>query len=495
MDNNEQFDHLKDDFENVNPEYFFHGNYPLGRDSLNDLLRHCTKIGASDIHIEGYKHILVDIHSKLYPITPYELDEIEAANLLKKLYDENAIVKINGLDSVDTSYSMRIENDEEVRFRVNAIGTTVGGKTTVQITIRTLPSIPLKIRPVKKRTLNEYINGYLNLEEDIWDNISPSQGLIIVTGPTGSGKSTLLASCIRSLVEQPDYNKKIVTYEAPIEFVYNRVKMPSSMISQTEVYTQIDSFASGIESALRRKPDVILIGESRDPETIASSILAAQTGHVVYTTLHTNTVAETISRMVNQFEPSEREAKLQELIDSTKMIISQRLLPSLDGKRCAVKEYLVFDKEVRDKLENCTLKTISTILNKIVKEKQQRLMDDIFFMYQNDIIAEKVFKEQEVTFGKYTESLEDLLNVDENYKYLPTKEYKILNEMENIHVSIVIDKNSKHHGEIVFSNADEISEEEFKKEIKSSLYFFKKDKKITGQEIIKYFKKIISNKH
>ena len=148
--------------------------------------------------------------------------------------------------------------------------------------------------------------------------------------------------------------------------MYDRCDTPSCVISQTEIGTQLKTFHDGIESGMRRKPDIILIGEARDPETIDSSILASQTGHLVYTTSHTNGVAETMKRLINVFPENERQAKLMDLVDSMKMVIAQRLLKTVDGGRCAIKEFLVFDKPVKDILRTTNAMNISSVLDEIV---------------------------------------------------------------------------------------------------------------------------------
>ena len=129
---------------------------------------------------------------------------------LKRIYDENAITRIDSIEAIDTNYSMKTGMDT-YRFRVIAVGSTVGSDKTVQITIRTLPEIPPKLKIVDRGQPLDVPKGYLGLEREIWDNFSPSQGMVIVTGPTGSGKSTLLAGGIRKLAEVPDINKKIIT--------------------------------------------------------------------------------------------------------------------------------------------------------------------------------------------------------------------------------------------------------------------------------------------
>jgi defect-in-organelle-trafficking protein DotB len=190
----------------------------------------------------------------------------------------------------------------------------------------------------------------LNIEEDIIRNWAPRQGMVIITGPTGSGKTTLLAAGIRMLMERRRGCGKVVCYEAPIEYVYDAIKSPRSLISQTEIPRHLPSFARGVRNALRRKPNIILVGESRDRETISASIEASQTGHLVFTTTHTIGVAATIQRMVATFDPNERSERAYALMETVRLVVTQTLVPKTTGGRMGVREWMRFSDEVRDKL-------------------------------------------------------------------------------------------------------------------------------------------------
>jgi len=359
-------------------------------DSLEDILEHAHKVGASDLHIQSSEPIKIEKHGRLRPITDRRLDINEVENFIKKIYGDNAITEINKGGAIDKAIAVLNKfTNKKVRFRVNAVGIlSRGGVDGLEITIRTIESVPPKL-------------SSMALEKDIWDNFVPSQGLIIVTGPTGSGKSTLLSSCIREILENPDpeQTKKIVTYEAPVEFVYDEVDKNNNIITQTEVGTHLKTWEQAIESAMRRKPNIILIGESRDPETIRSSILASQTGHLVYTTAHTNGVAETIRRMVNVFDPEERSALQYDLIDSLKMIVSQRLLKTVDGKRVAVREFLNFTTEVKERILSVDDNKVAQELRDIVKEKKQSLLHDSFRKYKDGRISDNEWQWAIRSFG------------------------------------------------------------------------------------------------
>lgn len=358
---------------------------------LENILEHAYKVKASDIHIQTNEFIKVDIHSRFYPMTNRPLNSNEVETFIKRIYGENAVTEMSQKRAIDKSMFIRLpESDKMIRFRVNAVGELSKGMEGIQITIRTIDSTPPTLEALK-------------VEKNIVDNLVPSQGIIIITGPTGSGKSTLLAANIRNIIENPDreQSKKIITYEAPIEFVYDEINKHNNIISQTEIGTHLDSWDSAIESAMRRKPNIILIGESRDPETIRNSILASQTGHLLYTTAHTNGVAETVRRMINVFSPEERASLQYDLIESLKMIISQRLLKTIDGKRTAIREYLIFTDEIKDRLLSIDPNLMTRELRNIVKEKEQTLIHDAKRKYDDGIISEKEYMEAKRSFGGF----------------------------------------------------------------------------------------------
>ena len=359
------------------------------KDDLEDILEHAYDVGASDVHIQSNERIIIDKHSRGYHITNRPLDATEVESFIKKIYGDNATTEMNQGKAIDKSISIYNQKaGAKIRYRVNAIGIVSHGVDGMQITIRTIESTPPKLSSLK-------------LEDEIWNNFVPGQGLILVTGPTGSGKSTLLASCIREILEDPDpeHYKKIVTYESPVEFVYDHVEKHTNSVSQTEIPTHIKTFEKGIESAMRRKPNIILIGEARDPETIRSSILASQTGHLVYSTAHTNGVAETVRRMINVFQPEERSSLQYDLIESLKLVVSQRLLKTIDGKRVAIREYLVFTDDIKDRLLSVDSNRVAQEIRNIVKEKKQRLIDDALVKFEEKRISQYVFDEAKRTFG------------------------------------------------------------------------------------------------
>ncbi|MDA9832717.1 Dot/Icm type IV secretion system ATPase DotB [Gammaproteobacteria bacterium] len=356
-------------------------NEPLrftGED-LNTLLEHCQKFDVSDITIQTNEPIIAEIYGRLMQVTRRKLNNIEVGEILNFIYGANGTTRILSGEDIDSNYEFKANRIERYRYRVNATGCLVEGHAGMQITLRTIPTDPPMLAD-------------LGLQDEILSDIAPEDGVIYVTGATGSGKSTLLAAIIRYIAEQPDSNRKILTYESPIEFVYDNLEMISSIISQSEIPKHLPSFAAGVRNALRRKPRLILVGETRDYETINAVLEAAMTGHPVYTTLHSNGVAETMRRLVGGFGPEERRGKTIDIIETIRMIIWQKLVPSVDNKQIALREYLIFDDETRDHLLKFDPNDVTKATRDIVVSKKLTLLDDARRYLEKGALSEQVFE-------------------------------------------------------------------------------------------------------
>ena len=304
---------------------------------LNSLLVHCDKFSASDITFQTNTQVYSEIQGKLYPNTKRQLTNTEIGNILNHIYGPNGTAQLLTGKDIDTNYEVRPNRVTRLRYRVNATACLVDGHQGIQLTLRSIPTTPPHIET-------------MGLPDNIIKAITPNDGIVYITGATGSGKSTLLASIIRYIAEDPYCNRKILTYESPIEFVYDEIDTVSAIISQSEIPLHIPSFAAGVRNALRRKPRLILVGESRDAETMAASLEAALTGHPVYTTLHTNGVAETMRRLVGSFPQEERDGRTIDIVETARIIIWQQLVPTIDGLRTPLREYLIFNDEVKETL-------------------------------------------------------------------------------------------------------------------------------------------------
>lgn len=318
-------------------------------EELNRLLKFATDKGASDVYIKTNRPITARVHGRLVRMTNRRLEHMEVVEMTCAMYGgANADLQLRTGQPIDQAYSVRVSRDHSLRFRWCATGILSYSNFGISIVLRELAETPPKLDRAQ-------------IHPKLLAGLFPRDGLVLVTGETGAGKSTLLASVIREIGEDPEADSHIITFESPIEFVYDKVQTVSCEIDQSAVPDHLGSFADGVRNALRRDPDVILIGESRDAETIKASVLAAQTGHAVYTTVHSNNVATTFLRLIQALPSSETLSIMGSLIDSMRVIISQQLVPSTDGKRCAVREFLVFDDAIRRDLLSVAVQNISML--------------------------------------------------------------------------------------------------------------------------------------
>lgn len=318
-------------------------------ESLRHLLVHAKRLGASDVYLKGNARVRARIHGKLHHLTRRQLHIPEVNGLAGYLYGgPNAEVELKSGHDLDDAYTFRVSRDETLRFRWNATAAVINGGFGVSIILRELPEIP----PALDRP---------SLGEDLYGALYPHDGIVLVCGPTGSGKSTFLAGMIRDIAENPDSHSHILTYESPVEFVYDKIAKPTTEIESTSIPAHLPNFAAAIRNSLRRDPDIIVVGEMRDAETIGSAILAAQTGHAVYGTIHSTTVGATFNRIMQALPKDEQQGVLGGLIDSLRLVVCQELVPAVGGGRVALREYLVFNEAVRRELLEAAVRDISLV--------------------------------------------------------------------------------------------------------------------------------------
>ncbi|WP_454785655.1 Dot/Icm type IV secretion system ATPase DotB [Legionella sp. WA2024007413] len=346
---------------------------------MDKMLEHTERLNASDITIQTGEPIYAEVYGKLLRITNRRLSNTELGDLINAIYGPNATTQLLSGKDIDTHYEFRPNRGVRYRYRVNGTACLVEGHDAIQITLRTIPTTPPRLET-------------MNLPDNILQAIAPQEGIVFITGATGSGKSTLLASIIRELIETEDSNRKVLTYESPIEFVYDEIETISAVVSQSEIPRHLPSFADGVRNALRRKPRLIMVGECRDAETISAALEAALTGHPVYTTLHTSGVAETMRRLVTSFSGEERLGRTIDILETIRLCIWQKLVPTVDEKRVALREYLVFDEEVRDILLESDPNDVTSATRKLVRQKGQLMTWDAKAKFEQGIISERVYK-------------------------------------------------------------------------------------------------------
>lgn len=290
---------------------------------IENLLEHVVKQDASDLHLTvGVPpQIRVDGALKAIPNLP-NLTASEIEKLIYSIVDD--IQKDILLKDMEVDFSFAF--GDVARFRANAYHQ----KGNLGLALRLIPT---KIRTLEELGMPKILNNFTEFP----------RGLVLVTGPTGSGKSTTLAAMIDKINKEKALH--IITIEDPIEYTHTHVK---SIIEQREVHYDTRSFAAALRSALREDPDVVLIGEMRDLETIAAAITIAETGHLVLATLHTNNAAQSIDRMIDVFPPHQQQQIRVQLSNILQAIVSQRLIPAIGGGRIAAAEVMVATPAVRN---------------------------------------------------------------------------------------------------------------------------------------------------
>ena len=295
---------------------------------LNDVLNTAVKEKASDVHIKVGLPPILRIYGTLAPVKNQErLTPDEVAKIAMKLMNDQQKEIFKTTHQLDTSYSVPGLG----RFRVNIFKQ------------RNSTGIVLRVIPIAINSIDE-----LHLPKVIEKIVSEARGLVLVTGITGSGKSTTIASMIDYINNHNTYN--IITIEDPIEFLHRDKK---SIINQRELGVDTVSFADALRGALRQDPDIIMVGEMRDMETVEIALTAAETGHLVFSTLHTIDAVETINRIVAVFPPYQQKQIRIQLAGVIKGILSERLIPTKDGKgRVPALEVLVSTARIRECIED-----------------------------------------------------------------------------------------------------------------------------------------------
>ncbi len=284
--------------------------------TIEQLLQVTIQKGASDLHLIAYSEPTLRIHGHLTPVpnaAPLTPDEVEKLVFALLTQEQREMFLAN--KEIDFSFAL----GDVARFRVNAYYQ----KGYISAALRMLP---LRIRNIDELGLPNILFRFTQM----------MQGFVLMCGPTGHGKSTSLAAMINEINQNRACH--ILTIEDPIEYVYPKAK---AFVSQRELLLDTHSWDVALSSALREDPDVVLIGEMRNYETIGSAITIAETGHLVFSTLHTNSAPQAIDRIVDVFPEHQQDQVRLQLAETLVAVISQRLIPSLNGERIVVNEILI----------------------------------------------------------------------------------------------------------------------------------------------------------
>ena len=333
---------------------------------MDRILSIAAKRGASDVHIVVGLPPIFRIDGVLAlmegePITPQN-----AKRLIFSVMDEKRRNKFLSEKELDFAYALT----DELRFRVNLFFERGNVGAAFRI-------IPNRIRSIEE----------LELPLVLKELAKKDRGLVLVTGPTGSGKNTTLAAMLDFI--NTNYSKRIVTIENPIEYLHRHKK---SVITQREVGSDTDSFAEAIRRVLRQDPDVILIGEMRDLETISAAITAAETGHLVMSTLHTPDAPQSIDRIIDVFPPSQQHQIRMQLSVVLEGIIAQRLLPRIGGGRIVATEVLVGTPAVRNLIREGKTEQLYSVIQTGARFGMHTIDQDLVRLYRSGRIDKETFK-------------------------------------------------------------------------------------------------------
>lgn len=296
--------------------------------NIKDLFKILVEKQASDLHLSVGLPPMMRVNGKLTPMNEQVLSDSEIITMLKDIIPPER-AKINPQTELDLS----IEVLNLARFRANIYHDRKG------------ICAALRLVPNQIKSLSE-----LGLPEVVEKIYAMSRGLVLITGVTGSGKSTTLASIVDKINSQRA--EHIITIEDPIEFVHEHKK---SIVNQREIGAETVSFADALRAALREDPNVILVGEMRDLDTISMAVTAAETGHLVLATLHSSNAPDTINRIIDVFPPHQQDQIRIQLAESLAMVVSQTLLPAIDGSTRFVA---------------CEIMTVNTAIRNLIREKQ-----------------------------------------------------------------------------------------------------------------------------
>ena len=315
----------------------------------------------SDFHLRGGSDIAYRILGDINIEPNSKIEEKDIEELLKKNCSEEDIKRFNSKNELDTAVMLG-----ELRFRANFYKTLNG---TAAVLRRIESKVPLM--------------DDLSLPPILFELLDTHKGLVLVTGPTGSGKSTTLAAIINQINESRQSN--IITIEDPVEFIHKDKK---SIVSQREVGKQTESFAHALKAALREDPDVILVGELRDLETIGMALTAAETGHLVFGTLHTSGAPNTINRIIDVFPPEQQGQIRAQIAESLKMVVTQKLFKKKDGSgRIGAFEVMVCNAPIKNLIREAKIHQIPSVMQTAQREGMMTMEKSIEDLIGTGVIS------------------------------------------------------------------------------------------------------------
>jgi len=330
---------------------------------IDKLLHAVVKQGASDLHLSVGQPPVLRIHGHMQRLKTKSLEPEDTLALMKSITPERCVKEFQERGGTDFGFAF----GDMARFRVSVFRQ----KGHVGMVLRQIP--------VNMMSMED-----LGLPQVLRRLILRPRGLLLVTGPTGSGKTTSLAAMVDYININVDHH--IITIEDPIEFYHTHKK---STVNQREVGVDVMSFSDAIRGALRQDPDVILVGEMRDLETIETAITAAETGHVVFGTLHTSSAGSTINRIIDVFPTNQQDQIRTQLASSIIGVLSQQLLPRVGGGRIAAFEVLVVTPAIANLVRENKIFRITSSIQTGAKHGMQLLDDHLFHLWRENLVTKE----------------------------------------------------------------------------------------------------------
>ena len=330
---------------------------------IKSYFKEAIKQEASDLHLVGGEVPMIRIEGELKELDDKPLNSKDLESQINELITQEQQKKFEEEKELDISYEVG-----EVRFRVNLHWQSKNMGMSARVILAEIPT-PEDLR----------------FEPALLEMTNLLDGLVLITGPTGCGKTTTIAS----MIEEINKTRKahIITIEDPIEFMFKDKK---SLIEQREVGADTNSFANALKYVLRQDPNIIFVGEMRDPETIAMALTAAETGHLVFSTLHTSSAAESVERIVDVFEGSKQKQVLIQLSAVLRGVVAQQLLPSKDGGRVPAREILINTPAVANLIRNNEISQIKSAIQTGIKDGMETMENSVKKLLKEEWITEEV---------------------------------------------------------------------------------------------------------
>lgn len=331
--------------------------------NIIELLKFTKQQGASDLHLSAGLPPMLRLDGAIVRTKAKALTSTQILEMLQSLMNKEQQQKF----ATNLELDFAVEVSDVARFRVNLLNQYRGVSAVLRI-------IPNTVKTLKELNTPAVFENLLNY----------ARGLILVTGPTGSGKSTTLAAMLDAI--NTNSSKHILTIEDPIEFVHQPKK---SLITQRELGRDTKSFAAALKAALREDPDIILVGEMRDIETIALALTAAETGHLVFGTLHTTSAAKTVNRIIDVFPSSDKPMIRAMLSESIRAVVTQTLLPRIDKGRVAAHEIMLATSSIRNLIREDKVPQMYSAIQTGKASGMQTLDENLKNLLQQNIIDKK----------------------------------------------------------------------------------------------------------